>query len=69
MIKMTYYIQAKTKPFKQSVNVQTSKLVSCFFLGRQVNQYIVIKSDESGDRIVKLVDSDIMNIESICDDA
>jgi len=66
---MTFYIQPKARPFKQSVNVHTAKLVSIFLLGRQVSQYIVIKSDETGDRIVKFIDFDVRSIESMCETA
>lgn len=42
---------------------KSAREVSIFMLGRYIHAYIVVKSDESGDRVVSFHSADINNIE------
>ena len=50
---------------------QKASSLAAFFLGRRLGEYIVIKSDEKGDRVVNLDASNgcVLNIEAIVNDA
>jgi hypothetical protein len=43
--------------------------VACWFLGRRVNNFIVVKSDEEGDRVVKFSEFDADSLKQAMESA